>query len=165
MKILDASDDILEDMVRRYKTAGRMDGGTFSLAEIRVEQLRRRGTSYSGREVCKAILEISAAASDGLVTYMEIWARFHPNKSWSGNASVGEVRKVLDAAVHYCLDHELPIMTAIVVQSAGRRHSDKAEANMCEAAREWGRDVGVDLKNFIAQQMVLTRALKLSDLP
>lgn len=159
MILSDLTDKQIDNFIRNYEESCKDTGGKFTLAELRVEKLRRTKSPFPPAEVAKVIVTIARESEDGLVTYKEVWERFRPDAQWIGNAPRTEMGKALGAVIAYCIDHGLPILSALVVQAAKRSHSDEAIMNIHNEARKLGIDVGTDAKVFVKRQQ--QEALKL----
>ena len=159
MTLDDLTDKEIENFISNYEKSGKETGGKFTLAELRVEKLRRIKSPFPPAEVAKAIVSIARESEDGLVTYKEVWEKFRPNSRWIGNAPRTETGKALGAVIAYCIDNNLPLLSALVVQANKRAHSDDAIMHIHNVAREHGIDTGVDAKIFVKRQQ--EEALKL----
>ena len=165
MSIKDISDAQLENLEQNYRNKGLTEGGKYSLKEVLSEKLRRQGKKFNGRDVAKTILELAQNRGDGKVTYKELWQKFYPSKEWKGHSSLAEVRAALGAAVNYCIESELPLITSIVVQTESGENSQKAKENMRNAAREWGFQIHETAEEFVHQQAQKTLQLDPEKLP
>jgi hypothetical protein len=165
MTIRELSDDQLENLEQNYRKKGLTEGGKYSLREVLSEKLRRQGKNYTGRDVAKKILELAQSRGDGKVTYKELWKEYYPYKEWQGHASVSEVKAALGAAVNYCIESDLPLITSIVVQSGSGENSAEAKENMRKAAQEWGYPIHQTAEEFVNKQANETRKLDPDKLP
>ena len=155
----------LTNLQSNYLRLGKIEGGKYSLAEVRLELLRRLPSPFGVRESAAKILELAQASSDGLLTYGEFWAAFRPNEPWKGNASVTIVGNALGRVAAYCVDNNLPILTALVVRTSNRRLSPEAISNIYNAAKEWGVEVGSDPAAFVSEQTERSKAVAIAALP
>ncbi len=159
MTLDELTDREVENFISNYERSGKDTGGRFTLAQLRVEKLRRIKSPFPPAEVAKTIVSIARESKDGLVTYKEVWERFRPDSKWIGNAPRTETGKALGAVIAYCVDHGLPILSTLVVQAGKRAHSDEAITNIHNECRKLGIDVGTDAKEFVKKQQ--DEALKL----
>jgi hypothetical protein len=162
------SDRQIADVVRRYREKGLTEGGPWSLAELLMEQRRRIRSELPTVGVARKIVELSSKSPDGLTTYKDIWSAFRPGEAWIGNKSQQTVASALARVVAYCVRNGLPILTVLVVQSASRRLSPEAVANIYNEARELGVPAGLDAGAFIEDQRARAReiaAIQLVDDP
>ena len=167
MSIQDLTDRQLSNLVENYGRAGKTEGGKYSLAEVRLEQQRRLGKAYNGRDAALKIVDLAKKSDDGLVTYLDLWKSFYPEQEFKGHKSVREVMAILGAAAYYCAAFPggpLPIVTAAVVQSSSRVVTRKAQENIFNAAKDWGLDTGHDVEAFYQAQLEGTKKLVTSDL-
>ena len=168
MIIQELTDKQLSNLVENYRRAGKTEGGKYSLAEVRLEQQRRRGIAYNGRDAALKIIELAKASNDGLVTFLELWQSYYPGKKWVGMKCKRQVMQILEAASYYCAKAPggpIPIVTAAVVKSATRDVSQRSKDNIYNAARERGVETGHDVEAFYQAQLEGTKILVASDLP
>jgi hypothetical protein len=59
MSIQDLTDNQLRNLVKNYERAGKTEGGKYSLAEVRLEQQRRLGKAYNGRDAALKIVDLA----------------------------------------------------------------------------------------------------------
>lgn len=163
--ISEFSDDELDTFEARYRAMGKTDGGIFSLKEILLERLRRRPNVFGTRETAAKIVELASTSLDGLVTYGDIWKAFRPDQPWEGHKTQQIVASCLGRVVHYCVTHDLPILTVLVVRGDSRQLSPEAILNICNECRELGLQVGPDPSVFIARQTTLARGVAIAQLP
>ena len=162
MGIQNLSDKELVSFMQNYRNAGKTAGGKYSLAELRIEELRRVGKNYSGEDVVKKILELSKISKDGLVTYKQIWSSFHPDREWTGNSTQNEVANILFSAIYYCAslkEKNFPIVTSLVVRQTSRKADKAAKQNIFDTARNCGIDTGHNVEAFYDAQMAASRQL------
>ena len=155
----------LTSLIERYRTKGVTEGGQFSLAELLVEQRRRRPSALPINEVARFIIDRSRSSSDGLVTYKEIWDHFRPGEDWKGHGSQGVVKDALYRVIGYCAAHGLPILTTLVVRTQSRQLSDEAIENIYRECKEFGVDVGLDPREFVQREADRSRTAPLGSLP
>lgn len=148
-----------------YLKHGRTEGGVYTLAEVKLEMRRRSPNPFGVRETAAKILELSAASSDGLTTYGDLWRAFRPSEPWKGNASVAIMSGALDRVIAYCVDNRLPIISVLVVRTGSRALSDQAVQNIYEEVKSLGVDVGLDAAAFVREQAELSRQLVPGALP
>ena len=161
MQLGDLSDRQLSAFIRNYEADGRTEGGKFSLTDLRLEQQRRIKSPFPPRETALEIVRLAKASSDGLVTYKEVWQRFRPEQTWTGNAPRAEMAKALASVIAFCVDHDLPILTALVVRGDSRSHSEDAVMNIYREANELGVKVGIDAQAFVRREQETARSLSL----
>ena len=149
MQLSELSDKQIHTFIKNYEDNGQDKGGIFSLAELKVEILRRTKSPFPAVEVARTIVSLSQRSTDGLVSYKQVWERFRPNAVWVGNAPRTEMAKALGSVIAYCIDKNLPILTTLVVQAGKRMHSEKAILNIYNEARSFGVDVGLDANAFV----------------
>jgi hypothetical protein len=159
------TDRQIADVIRRYREKGLTEGGPWSLAELLMEQRRRIKSDLPTVAVAKKIIELASASADGLTTYKEIWTAFRPGEDWVGNKSQQIVANALARVVEYCVRTGLPILTVLVVQSAGRRLDPKAVANIYNEARELGVTTGADIPSFIENEREQARRVVAAQVP
>lgn len=156
------SNDQLASFRRNYDAKGVETGGLYSLAEIKLELLRRTPSELDPRKVSSRIIELARGSEDGLVTYGELWQDFHPGATWRGNADQQVIGNALARVVAYCIDQGLPVVTALVVQKSGRKLSDQAIDNIFNEARDLGVETGPNARQFVDNER--ERALKLTSI-
>lgn len=161
MELGDLTDQQINTFIANYEKSGKVEGGNFTLSELRLEKQRRIVSPFPPVEIAKAILEMAKTSKDGLVTYKEVWQKFRPNAVWTGNAPRVEMAKALGRVIAYCIDNRLPILTTLVVQGNSRKHSPEAVQNICNEARSYGMDVGVDPLAFVKNEQDRSRALNI----
>lgn len=165
MGIEQLSNEQLDIFESNYRRAGKTEGGKYSLSEILLEKLRRKPAVFGTREVAAKILELAQRSEDGLCTYGQIWSEFRPNTPWEGHKTLSVVASSLGRVVHYCVTNNLPILTALVVQTGNRSLSPQAVQNIYNECKELGVGVGLDPEAFVRSQAELARQLVLQDLP
>lgn len=141
-------------------------GQDHSLSAVLSVKLSRQAPDFSGRDVTRLILAKSQESHDGLVTYKELWQSCYPGMDWQGQNSVNKIKKILGNAVNYCLDHELPIVTSIVVRTDSRDNSAKAKDNMFEATIT--RRIlppGMGPETFVTREKTATRQMSPYTIP
>ncbi|WP_156092569.1 hypothetical protein [Rhodovibrio salinarum] len=159
MSIDQLNDQGLENLISNYNKKGVTVGGKYTLNECVSERLRRKGMAYTGEDVTRVILRQSRSSPDNLVTYSEVWKTFYPDKKWVGHGSQTEVKKALDAAIIYCIQNSLPIVTSIVVQSSSRQLTSEAKDNIKSRVRQFGFSVHEDAEDFVHIQAEKTKYL------
>lgn len=162
MSVQNLSDEELLNFIQNYRKAGKKEGGKYSLAELCIEELRRKGKNYSGEDVVKTILNLSKNAIDGLVTYKQVWSIFCPDREWKGNCTQNEVSNMLFSATYYCASRKeqgFPIVTSLVVRQHSRKADEMARKNIFHAARNLGIDTGHDAEAFYHAQMAASKQL------
>lgn len=152
-------------MLKKYEVNGIESGGRFSRAELLIELKRRRPSTSNGREVTAFIVQTARNSDDGLITYGEVWDRFFDSQPWQGNHSGREVGALLDNSIAYCVRHNLPIVTTLVVQKGARCMTPEAESNIYTEAKSWGVDVGLSPHDFVVLQTNKSRELAVDNLP
>lgn len=162
MKIGALSDKQIDAFIENYIKRGVENGGKFSLAELRLERIRRSKSPFPARDTAMTIVELAQLTDDGLVSYKQIWEQFRPGKTWTGNAPRSEMAKALAQVIAYCADNDLPVLTTLVVRGDSRSHSEQAVENIYNEARSLGFDVGSDAKAFVEDQQAQARALSVS---
>src|ERR1700675_1560273 len=123
MSIESLTDDQLENFAANYRRNKRTQGGKYSLSEILLEQRRRSPSPFGTREVAAKILELARQSNDGFLTYGELWRSFRPDSPWSGHGTQQIVAQSLFRVIGYCVRHQLPIITVLVVRGTSRRLS------------------------------------------
>lgn len=157
--------DKIEQMIVNYRERAVRTGGLYTLAELLVEQRRRTKSEIDTVALAQAIITKAAAAPDGLATYKELWMQFRPGEPWIGNASQQMMGNALSRVVGDCVQHGLPILTVLVVQTGSRALDPKAIANIANDARDLGVDVDPEPDKFIERQRELARAVAIEALP
>ncbi|WP_300974480.1 hypothetical protein [Sphingomonas sp. LHG3406-1] len=165
MPIESLKDSQISHVIRRYRERGLSEGGTFTLAELLMEQRRRLKSDLPTVGLAAKIVELARSSNDGLVTYKELWEAFRPGEQWVGNKSQQIMGNALARVVEYCVRHNLPVLTVLVVQSGSRKLDPKAVANIYNDARELGVDTGPDMEAFIARERVRAREVSSEKLP
>lgn len=165
MAIADLSAKELENLEANYMRLGKTTGGKYSLQEVRLEKLRRQPNPFGTREAFIKIIELAKGSPDGRLTYGDFWSAFRPDEKWKGQGTATIVKQALGRVAAYCVDHNLPIVTTLVVHSANRELSAKAKENIFNAARDLGVDVGADPTAFIDKQVAGAMAITVRDLP
>ena len=121
----------------------------YALADVRREILRRATKGIDGGEVVRHIVELAAKSSDCFTTYGALFSSLWPSEQFIGNGSVGRVMKALGAAILWGVQHGLPCVTTLVVQTNGRRLSDRAAANIYATLKGLGVNVGDNIEDYI----------------
>src|SRR5437763_12274033 len=103
--ITELSDAELENLVRNYRAAGRTEGGPYTLADVLLEQLRRKPNPFGTREVAAKIIDLARESADGFLSYGELWKAFRPDTPWTGHSTQQIVRDRLDRVVAYCVQN------------------------------------------------------------
>lgn len=163
-KLGDLTDQQINSFISNYERSGKVEGGNFSLSELRLERQRRILSPFPPAETAKAILELAKTSKDGLVTYKQIWQKFRPDAVWTGNAPRAQMAKALARVIAYCIDNRLPILTTLVVKGNTRTHSPEAVQNIYNEARSYGIDVGIDPAGFVKNEQDRSRALAAGEL-
>ena len=164
MGIRDLSDKELENFLGNYRRAGEMEGGKYTLLELQKEQARRNSV-FSGKDVATRILTLAQPSDDCLTTYLDLWNGLYPDRDWIGNDSQRRIMADLDPAIIYCIEHELPIVTVLVVPRATRRLTENAIKNIYNRCRELGVQTGPIATEFVDRQRVAACNLDISRLP
>jgi len=146
------TDRQLNNLEKNYISAGKDAGGPFTLAEVKLEKLRRLPSQLDTLTVARKIVELAKQSEDGLTTYGELWTSINPDQEWKGNAAQQIVANALGRVIAYCVKNQLPILTVLVVQAGKRELSDKAVENICREASSLGVAVGSDPKAFVRDQ-------------
>lgn len=165
MGIADMSVQELDNMEANYVRLGNSTGGKYSLHEVRLEKLRRQPNPFGTRECLLKIIELARRSPDGRLTYGELWSAFRPDEKWKGQGTATIVKRALGRVAAYCVDHRLPIVTVLVVQSANRKLSLKAKENIFNAAKDLGVDVGGDPEFFVDKQIAESMRISTEILP
>jgi hypothetical protein len=87
MAISDLTDKQIASVIKRYRESSKTEGGPYSLADLLLEQKRRSPSEFPVVETAKAIIKMSKASHDGLVTYLDLWNEFRPGVPWKGQGS------------------------------------------------------------------------------
>lgn len=159
MSIQDLSAQQLNNLENNYLAKGVTVGGRYTLAEVRLEKLRRLPSTLDTVATAQRIIELANASDDGLTTYGELWASFNPDKPWKGNATQQIVGNALGRVTAYCITNKMPIITTLVVRSGSRTLSDEAIINITNEARGLGVETGSDPRVFVESQMAAAKAL------
>lgn len=165
MEIGSWNDKQIASVIERYRKRGLTEGGPFSLSELLMEQRRRIKTEIPTVALVRKIVELARGSADGLVTYKELWTAFRPDEEWVGNKSQQIMGNALARVVEYCVRHQLPVLTVLVVKTGSRKLDPKAVSNICNDARDLGVTVGPDEGRFIDEQQEAARAVVLAQLP
>ena len=165
MNIESWNDKQIASVIARYRKRGLTEGGPFSLADLLMEQRRRIKTEIPPVALARKIVELARESDDGLVTYKELWIQFRPDEAWVGNKSQQIMGNALARVVEYCVRHQLPILTALVVKTGSRTLDPKAVSNICNDARDLGITVGPDEARFIDEQQSAARTVVHAQLP
>ena len=152
-------------MISRYEERELIEGGRYSLAELKMEQLRRVQSPLPYVEVARTIVELATKSDDGLITYRDIWDAFRPGEPWRWPVSNNTVNPSLQRVVEYCVRNSLPILTVLVVQEGKRKLSPEAVQNIFNEARALGVDVGHDAVAFIDRERGRARNVVAANLP
>jgi hypothetical protein len=163
--VSDLSDNELEIMEANYRRAGRTEGGKFSLREVLLERKRRKPSAFDTREVAARIVELAGCSADGFVTYGEIWKSFRPESQWEGHKNLRIMADTLGRVIYYCVKHQLPILTVLVVRGSNRKLSDQAIENIYNECRELGINVGFDPRAFVQSQIEQSRTILAAQIP
>lgn len=159
------TDEQLETMISNYRTRKVTEGGKWTLSTLLLEKRRRKPAIFPPRQLAEAIIRKTREAHDGLVTYGDLWKAFVPDRPWRGNNPRRIMADALYRVVGYCVSHDLPILTVLVVRASDRRLSPEAVANICHECRELGLRIGPDPELFVEQQRQRSLALNVAELP
>ena len=165
MSISDLTEHQLNVLEANYRRAQKTEGGKYSLSEVLLEKKRRKPSLFSVRDVAAKIVEGAGLSNDGFVTYLEIWKAFRPNVPWEGHKSLRVMSDTLDRVIYYCVKNHLPILTVLVVRTDNRMLSSQAVEGIFKSCRELGVDVGFDPKQFVDNQIELSRTFLPDTLP
>lgn len=129
----------------------------YSLKQVRAERFRRRSRGMDGAHVVDLIIALSTRSLDGYVTYNEL-----SHALWGvrldGPGSVSRLMRAMGAAILYCVETRLPIVTALITR-ADRTYSQAALLNLANTARYLGEKVGGSAQLYVSRQA--SRALSL----
>lgn len=159
MQLSELSERQLNTFIKNYEASGRTVGGIFSLADLKLEKLRRTKSAFPPKAVAESIVSLARKSPDGLVSYKEIWVAFRPDQPWIGNAPRAQMAKALGSVIAYCVDKKLPILTTLVVRADSRSQSEDAINNIYNEAKSLGVDVGMSPRNFVIEQQTAARLL------
>jgi hypothetical protein len=165
MPISDLSDEELDRFEENYRRANKTEGGKYALSEILLEKKRRKPSRFGVRNVAAKIVDLAAASDDGMLTYGDLWNAFCPNIPWEGHKTMQVVTDSLGRVVYYCVTNRLPILTVLVVNASNRKLTNQAIENIFRECRDLGVDVGLDPNRFVANQIELSRAVVIDQLP
>lgn len=155
----------LQSFIRKYEDAGLLEGGVYTLAELKLELLRRNPSPKSPREIFQFIVEHTGKHPAGNVTYGEVWSFLFPDAEWQGNHSGKTVGNALGTVIAYSVRHGLPIVSTLVVRSGSRRLSTQAIQNIYNEAKLYGVEVGLSPKEFVDREAQRSKSVDLTDLP
>lgn len=158
-------DPAIASNIAAYRKQGVSTGGHYTLAELLMEQRRRKPSVFPHIQVAHFIVNEAKQAEDGRVTYLEIWRAFAPGKDWQGNASVKVLGAGLGRVVEYCVRNRLPILSVLVVPTSTRKLTEKAIQNIFNECRELGVDTGSDALAFIEREERKSLNFAVGDLP
>lgn len=163
--ITELSANELAANIINYRKAGLTTGGNYTLAELLLEQRRRTPSEFPHVALARWIVEHAKTTPDHHVTYLEIWQAFTSDLPWKANDSRRKVGNSLGRVIEYCVRHDLPILSVLVVPGGTRRLTPAAVQNIFNECRELGVNTGSDAAAFISREE--TRALEFlaSDLP
>src|ERR1700687_4789613 len=165
MSIDDLTNDQLKTLAENYRRKNRTEGGKYSRKEVLLEQRRRSPSPFGTREVAAKIVELARESNDGFLTYGELWRSFRPDLPWSGHGTQQIVAQSLFRVIGYCVRHQLPIITVLVVRGTSRRLSAEAIQNIYNECKELGVETGPHPEAFVNDQIKKAKALALYDLP
>ena len=94
---------------------------------------------------------------DGLTTYKELWHAKYPHLPWKGCHSKNVVMAMMEDMNNASVAKGQPMWTAFIVRQDTRRMSPKAKTNLHEKCRELGRDVKIDVEQFINSERARAR--------
>jgi hypothetical protein len=142
----------LKNLEKNYMEKNRTEGGVYTLVEVRRELLRRNGGIHNGETVYKAIFALLTTSSSGFITYGELFVKLH-NKLWKGNGSQGLITKDLYAAIYYCVQNQLPILTSLVIRKDETQPTSEAMQNIYDCAKQSGiKDMPGSVEKFVLEQ-------------
>jgi hypothetical protein len=159
------SDKEIQNFIKSYEREDKTEGGIFSLAELRVEKLRRFPSVRAPGEIFRFIVEEASTSPSGTVTYGKVWEFLKPQTPWQGNHSIRIVGSSLGAVIAYCVRHGLPLVSTLVVQSGSGKLSDRAVINIYNEANLYGRGVGLNADEFVQSEAAKARQINLAGLP
>lgn len=159
------TDKQLAAMIANYRSSGVTTGGRWPLTELLLEERRRKPTAFPPHDVAAAIIKLSQASPDGLVSYHDIWRTFLPDEPWKGNNPRRILADALYRVIGYCVDHGLPVLTVLVVRKNERRLSPEAVQHIYSESRDLGIEVGTDPAAFVAREREKALHLSASHLP
>lgn len=153
----------LETMIDRYRERGVSEGGPYRLRDVMVELLSRTPSTIEPRQAAEAIVTLSQTNEGGLVSYGSVWKHV-TGRSWSAMARTETIR-ALDGLIAYCVTHELPLISTLVVADGADELGQGAVEKTARQAADLGIEVGADLSAFVLAQQQMARALSPETLP
>jgi hypothetical protein len=157
MPIGDYSKEKPQQLIDNYRRKDVTEGGPYTLAEARLEQMRRTPSRFDGPNVFRKIVEFSRSSTDQTVTYLQIWDAFS-EEPWKANYSIKLVGAALERVAYYCFMNNLPFFNILVVRKSRGKLGESAIKNIYTYYRELGVDVGLDPDAFISREMERCRA-------
>jgi hypothetical protein len=154
------TDREIENFVKSYEREAKTEGGIYSLAELRVEKLRRLPSARPPGEVTRFVIKNASKSPSGTITYNELWNFLSPGVPWKGNHSIKIVGSTLGAAIAYCIKNKLPLVSTLVVRTGSRTLSDRAIEAIYNDAKAYGLNVGLDAKEFVIREAQKARDLR-----
>ena len=157
MTIQNQSEQQLNNLEENYRRQNLTEGGKYNLHEIKLENLRRNSGDLRPLDVVSAICILSENSQDGLLTFLDIWRHFYPDKDWVWPPSFNVVTKALGGAIYHCVTHGLPILTVLVVPINTRILTDDAIQGIYDGCKKVGVDVGLIPKDFVESQVEISK--------
>ncbi|UTW59783.1 hypothetical protein KFE96_05630 [Kordiimonas sp. SCSIO 12603] len=146
----------IESFIANYKRLGKTEGGKYSLAELE-EELRERKAKSANLEpkyVLSQICELSKKSKNGFLFYGDLWKRIFPDEKWSGHKSLRKIADELYAVIRYCVKNDLPIMTALVINSVTKDLTEEAIQNIYEECLREGKVISVSAEKFVRSEVL-----------
>ena len=156
MDLKDWSLEQIETLIARYRQRGVTEGGPFALSELVLEEKRRAPSNFRGADVVNAIVALARKASDGFITYGELYKLLSGGLEWKGNATQRQMGLALERGIAYCVENRLPILTVLVVKKTGS-HSPEAVHRIYKEARDMDLDVGLNAASYVRAQVVSSK--------
>lgn len=155
----DLNDSEVAAFIKNYERLGKAEGGVWPLSELHREQSRRVSSKFPPREMIDGILRLCRESDDRRVSYVAIWNAFEPETPWQAYHSQKQVTNGLYKVGAYCLDHDMPMLSVLVVPATTRVLTEEAVNNIWSFAKDRGADVGDNAAAYVEKEAV--RALDL----
>ncbi len=153
------NDTEIRTLIKRYEERQSTSGGLYTLAELRLEHVRRVRAPHEPKQFAACILTLAAASSKRRVTYGALFEHLN-GRSPNGQGDIKTITTSLERLGACCHDHGLPIISTLVVNKATGKMTAEAVQNVWNYLRQIDPTMPDDPGTFVAEQAV--RAERLS---
>ena len=99
---------------------------------------------------------------DRRVSYSALWEALHGYPPKQGNHWMKVLSPKLSDLSNWCLDHNLPLIGALIVRKGDRLQNDASIKNLYDFAQSVGIKTGRDPVAFVSQQAAMAQMLNIA---